>query len=75
MSGNFNRSARSLLYLQKQTLGGKPSTSAKGRKRKSVGLFDHLVGGDVERRRDREAKHFGGPHVDGEVEVRGALER
>jgi hypothetical protein len=37
--------------------------------------FDHLVGAYQERWRDSEAKRFGGSHVDGEVEMRGALER
>jgi hypothetical protein len=40
-----------------------------------VKLFDHLIGGHLERRWDREAKRFGGPHVDSEIEARGALER
>jgi hypothetical protein len=38
-------------------------------------LFDHLVGAHEERRRDRQAKRFGSPHVDSEVETRGTLER
>ena len=38
-------------------------------------LFDHLGGTHEERRRDREAKRFGGSHVDDEVEARGALKR
>jgi hypothetical protein len=39
------------------------------------GLFDHLGGAHEERRRDREAKRFGGSHVDDEVEARGTLKR
>jgi hypothetical protein len=38
-------------------------------------LFDHLGGAHEERRWDREAKRLGGPHVDDEVEARGALKR
>ena len=55
-----------------------PSTSAclKGcQQRKWSGLFDHLGGAHEERRRDREAKRFGGSHVDDEVEARGTLKR
>jgi hypothetical protein len=37
--------------------------------------INDLVGSHEERWRDREAKRFGGLHVDDEVEVRGALER
>jgi len=37
--------------------------------------FDHLVSSHEEGRRDRDAKRFGGFHVDGEVEVCGPLER
>jgi hypothetical protein len=43
--------------------------------RKWSGLFDHLGGAHEERRRDREAKRFGGSHVDDEVEARGTLKR
>jgi hypothetical protein len=37
--------------------------------------INDLVGAHEERRRDREAKRSGGPHVDDEVEARGALKR
>jgi hypothetical protein len=38
-------------------------------------LFNHLIGTHEERRRDCEAKRFGSPHVNSEVEMRGTLER
>ena len=37
--------------------------------------FDYLIGAHEERRRDREAKRFGGSHVDSKVEMCGALKR
>jgi hypothetical protein len=37
--------------------------------------INDLASTHEERRRDREAKRFGGPHVDDEVEARGALKR
>jgi hypothetical protein len=37
--------------------------------------INNLVRAHKERRRNREAKRFGGPHVDDEVEARGALKR
>ena len=35
--------------------------------------FDYLVGAHEEGRRDREAKRFGGLHIDGGVETRRAF--
>jgi hypothetical protein len=43
------------------------------RQLKSKVSFDYLFGTHEERWWDREAKRFGGPHMDGEVETRRAL--
>ena len=63
------------VYPKQRTLPTRPAMSVSCQTRTSRRLFDQLIGAHEERRRDREAKRFGGPHVDDEVEARGALKR
>ena len=63
------------VYPDKQTFSEPAGMSQRCQQKTFADSFDHLVGAYEERWRDSEAKRFGGSHVDGEVEMRGALER
>ena|SRR6266436_4383146 len=63
------------VYPQHRTWLCTAITDAMCQQKTFADSFDHLVGAYEERWRDSEAKRFGGSHVDGEVEMRGALER
>jgi hypothetical protein len=63
------------LRLQTQTLFDAMGTSHLCQEATLTRLFSHFICAQEERWRDREAKRFGGSHVDGKVEVGRALER
>src|SRR5262249_31247165 len=60
---------------RKRTCAAQTPMSAKGQKRTSTRLVDHLIGARDECRGHRDAERLGGLEVNDQLELRGLLDR